>query len=123
MVLFLTAGLHIHGDEVLSLSWLWVAWVFCRQKLEVEEAVDTEKRSSLSIQYVGGTTVAAHCSSPLGAGGSEHDSGFCAPSTQCPRTSSILECKRCSVFAACHKTLERRQCYHKCVCCYEPHMY
>lgn len=44
--LFLTAGLHIHGDEVLSLSRLWVAWVFCRQELGVEEAGDTEKKSS-----------------------------------------------------------------------------
>ncbi|KAG7245389.1 hypothetical protein INR49_010840 [Caranx melampygus] len=43
----LTKSLHIHGDAVLSLGWLWAAWVFCRQELEVEEAGDTEKRNSL----------------------------------------------------------------------------
>lgn len=32
------AGLHIHGDKVLRLSWLRAAWVLCGQEPGVEEA-------------------------------------------------------------------------------------
>lgn len=94
MVLFLTIGLHIHGDEVLSLSWLWEAWALCRQELEVEEAGDTEERSSLkhSPHYdVGGTTGAAAADPPPILWVQEEVSTkgqHRAPSTQCPRTSS-----------------------------------
>lgn len=94
MVLFLTPGLHIHGDEVLSLSWLWVAWVVCRQGPGVVEAGDTEKKSSLKHTphktHVGGTTVAA-APPHLSLWVQEELStmlAFCALSPQCPRTSS-----------------------------------
>lgn len=60
--LFLTAGLHIHGDEVLSLSGLWVAWAFCRQESWRWWRQEIQRRGAASPQYEGGTTVAAHCS-------------------------------------------------------------
>lgn len=80
MLLFLMAGLHIHGDEVLSLSWLWAAWVQCRQELGVEEdAGGAEKKSSLQPHaphclYVGGTLEAAVAQRPPGR--SEHNTGL-----------------------------------------------
>lgn len=41
------AGLHIHGDKVLSLSWLRAAWVLCGQEPGAAEAAGgAEKRGA-----------------------------------------------------------------------------
>lgn len=104
MVLFLTVGLHIHGDEVLSLSWLWVVWAFCRQELEVEEAVDSEKRThNMYSMWEGLQKLHTAARTP----GCRRKRALYWPFVLHPHNVQghlvELECKRCNISTACHK--------------------